>query len=56
MTLWSDQAPQPIEPEPTESQLWADQLAANILLTVQALQQLHAAIDAKFTRSPSHEF
>lgn len=39
----------PDNPAANES-LWADQLAANILLTVQALQRLHTALDEKFTR------
>jgi len=29
---------------------WVDQLAQNILLTAQALQRLHLALDGKFTR------
>ena len=29
---------------------WVDQLAQHVLLTAQALQRLHAAWDAKFTR------
>lgn len=31
------------------SSLW-DQFAANILLTVQAFQELHKSLDGKFTR------
>lgn len=29
---------------------WVDSFAQNLLLTVQALQQLHTAFDEKFTR------
>ena len=29
---------------------WVDQLNKNMLLTVQALQRLHAAFDGKFSR------
>jgi len=38
-------------PEPYNPYLpWVDQLAQHVLLTVQALQRLHAAWDQKFTR------
>lgn len=37
---------QPAEIEP----LWMDQLNQNMLLTVQAFQRMHAALDGRFTR------
>jgi hypothetical protein len=49
-----DQTPQPLRrtvDNSTESDnLDFDRLAANVLLTVQALQALHAAFDRRFTR------
>jgi len=58
MGLWDDPIntlnPRPplSGPEPAaEIDLpWVDQLAQNILLTVQAIQRLHASLDGKFTR------
>jgi hypothetical protein len=32
---------------------WADRWAANMVMTIQAMQQLHAAFNAMFVRSKS---
>lgn len=45
--------PQPQVPPPGDIDLpWIDQFNQHLLLTVQALQRLHAAFDSKFTRPP----
>jgi hypothetical protein len=42
----------PTRPPRSDEQVfpWVDQLAQNILLTVQAAQRLHTALDGKFSR------
>jgi hypothetical protein len=52
---FSDQTPSPLQQQPGDNLaesdiLDFDRLAATVLLTVQALQRLHAAFDRRFTR------
>lgn len=55
MTFQDQSQLTPQEPSAQDASDALNQLAANVLLTVQAFQQLHKALDDKFTRSPSHE-
>lgn len=48
-TPWGDQSTPVNNPSESEEYDFA-RLAANVLLTVQALQALHQAFDRKFTR------
>ena len=47
---WQDQLPPPVDDTSASASLDFDRLAANVLLTVQALHALHSAFDRKFTR------